>query len=199
MTLREIEYQALRETIRERGTTRVWIVLAGLSAWAALTLAAMALLALPLATLLPLIVLAAAFEIVFALHVGVERIGRYIQVVFEAVNHGAGSDPGEGRQPAWEGTSMAYGRQFPAGGPSPLFAGLFLAAALFNLVPAAALEAAPVEWLVIGAAHLAFVVRIAKARRYAAAQRALDLERYRHLASEAQAAAVPQAPGSPRA
>ena len=37
----------------------------------------------PLATLVPLLVLAAAFECVFALHVGIERVGRYLQVFYE--------------------------------------------------------------------------------------------------------------------
>ena len=84
MTPRELEeYRTLRDTIRQRGTTRVWVFLAGLTAWAALTVATAALAALPVATLLPLLILAAAFEAVFSLHVGVERIGRYVQVFFE--------------------------------------------------------------------------------------------------------------------
>src|SRR3954465_15690792 len=33
------EYKALRATIRQRGTARAWIFVAGLAAWAALTLA----------------------------------------------------------------------------------------------------------------------------------------------------------------
>ena len=61
-----------------------------------------ALASLPIAALLPLLVLAGVFEAVFALHTGVERIGRYIQVFFEA--------PGER---AWEHTAMAFGRAFP--------------------------------------------------------------------------------------
>src|SRR5439155_3058751 len=68
------EYRALRATIRERGTTRVWLFVVGLAVWAALVVATAALAALPIATLLPLLLLAAVFEAVFALHVGVERI-----------------------------------------------------------------------------------------------------------------------------
>ena len=84
MTPRELEeYTALRETIRERGTARVWIFVAGLVAWAALVIATAALAALPVATLLPLLILAGTFEAVFSLHAGVERVGRYIQVFFE--------------------------------------------------------------------------------------------------------------------
>jgi len=85
MTARELEeYTALRTTIRERGTTRVWIFLVGIIAWAALTTATAALASSPLAVLLPLLILAATFEAVYALHVGVERIGRYLQVFYES-------------------------------------------------------------------------------------------------------------------
>ena len=78
------EYNALRATIRERGTDpRLdrpgrhgrsgrrprWLR----SRWRVP----------PIITLIPLLVLATTFEITFALHTGVERIGRYIQVFFE--------------------------------------------------------------------------------------------------------------------
>ena len=73
MTTRELEeYRALRATIRERSTARVWVFLAGLIGWAALTIATAALAALPVATFLPLLILAATFEGVFSLHVAVE-------------------------------------------------------------------------------------------------------------------------------
>src|SRR5262245_7634051 len=99
MTSREIEeYRALRDTIRERGTTRVWVVLAGHIGWASLVVATSALAPLPVMPLLPLAVLATAFEIVFALHTSVERIGRYIQVFFEG-NEARG----------WEHAAMTYG------------------------------------------------------------------------------------------
>ena len=84
MTPREVEeYRALRATIRERGTARVWIFVAGLAAWAASAIATTALAAPPLATLLPLLVLAAGFEALVTVHIGVERIGRYVQVFLE--------------------------------------------------------------------------------------------------------------------
>ena len=85
MTAREQdEYIALRATIRERGTARVCLFvgrhrrLGGARRsprprWRPR----------PIATLLPLLVLASMFEAVFALHVGVERIGRYLQVFHE--------------------------------------------------------------------------------------------------------------------
>src|SRR5437667_12138684 len=84
MTPREQErYAALRATIRERGTARVWVFAAGTAVWAALTVATTATSAPPVATLIPLVVLAASFEAVFALHVGVERVGRYLDSQFD--------------------------------------------------------------------------------------------------------------------
>src|SRR5580765_7985942 len=91
------EYTALRATIRERGTARVCLFTAGIVAWAALTVATAALASTPVATLLPLLVLASVFEAVFALHVGVERVGRYLQV-FHEIDDAA----------SWEQTAMAF-------------------------------------------------------------------------------------------
>jgi hypothetical protein len=187
MDLREIEeYRALRETIRQRGTSRVWVALAGLVAWAALTLATAALFVLPVATLLPLLVLAATFELVFSLHVGVERIGRYLQVFFETDDGGGSS--------GWEHAAMAYGRAH-AGGTDPLFALCFAGAAVLNLLPAALAAPVPIEWAVVGLAHAAFGVRLARARSYAARQRALDLDRFRRLKETMTVSEQQQRPG----
>jgi len=161
------EYRALRATIRERGTTRIWIFVVGLVGWAGLVIATAALAALPVATLLPLLVLAVVFEAVVALHTGVERIGRYIQVFHE---NGRG----------WEQTAMAYGRTFRTFN-DPLFAVVFIVAAALNYVPVLIAEPVPVEVAVIGAAHLLFVARVVVARRAAARQRTLDLERFQRL------------------
>ena len=164
------EYRALRATIRERGTTRVWVFIAGIAAWAALVIATAALAALPVATLLPLLVLDAVFEAVLALHVGVERIGRYVQVFFEETS-------------GWEHAAMAYGRTF-GGGSDPLFTFVFAGAAVLNFVPVLIAEPVAIELVVIGLAHALFVARIALARRYAGRQRALDLERFKRLKSD---------------
>src|SRR4051812_48252260 len=84
MTVREQqEYSALRATIRERGTARICLLAAGMAAWGAIAVATAAVASSPVATLLPLVVLAAVFEAIFALHIGVERIGRYLQVFHE--------------------------------------------------------------------------------------------------------------------
>jgi hypothetical protein len=172
MTAREIEeYRALRDTIRERSTLRVWMVLVGLSAWAALTIATGTLADRPVSTLLPLLILAVTFEVVFGLHTAVERIGRYIQVFFES----------ELTDRGWEHQAMAYGRQFPGGGLDPLFAAFFWAATLLNVAPAVVGRPAPIEWVVVGTAHLLVITRIALARRQARQQRPLDLDRFQRL------------------
>jgi len=171
MTSRELEeYKALLATIRERGTTRVWVFLTGLAAWGALAVATAALSALPVATLLPLLMLAGGFEAVVSLHTGVERIGRYIQVFFEE----------EESDRRWEHQAMALGRMFPGGG-DPLFALYFCIATVFNFVPVVLAEPAPIEWVVVGAIHLCFLARVAARRRQSARQRAIDLERFQRL------------------
>jgi hypothetical protein len=163
MTPRELEeYRALRSTIRERGTARICLFVLGMVAWAGIVLASAALSAPPVGTLLPLLVLAATFEAIFALHTGVERIGRYLQVFLE---EGTG----------WERVVMAYGQSHP-GGPDPLFTVIFLAATGLTLLPALVAEPVAVEIVAIGAAHLGVVARILAARRQAARQRAIDLD-----------------------
>ena len=169
----QAEYQSLRDTIRERGTVRMCAVLGGLVAWGALAIA------LPLGelygsvTLVPFVVLVSTFEINFFIHTGVERIGRYIQVFYEEREGAAG----------WETVAMSYGRKFPSG-LDPLFSMIFSAAAVLNffgsLPPA---DRRPV-WIALSlAAHLAFAYRIVSAKRLAASQRALDLDRFRSLAN----------------
>jgi len=177
MTERErVEYSALRSTIRERGTARVYIFAGGIATWGALTIATAALASTPLATLLPLLVLTAVFEAIFALHVGVERIGRYLQVFYEA--------EGTAR---WEHTAMAFGRPAGAATTDALFLVPFLLAALFNVAPALVVEPTRPELIFIGGAHALFVLRLIVAREAARRQRAIDLERFQRLKHEANA------------
>jgi hypothetical protein len=172
VTARETEeYRALRDTIRERGTARMWMALAGVSVWAALSVALLAFAAWPAATLLPLMVLACTFEVIVALHTGVERVGRYLQVFYE--------DQDESR--SWEQTTMAYGQRFPARGGDPLFAPVIACATFLNFLPVVVLGGVAVEYVVLGAAHLLFVARLVQARNDAAGQRARDLDRFRQL------------------
>jgi len=171
VTPREIEeYRALRATIRERGSPRVVIFITGVIAWAAATIATAALAALPVATLLPLLVLAAGFEAVYAVHTGVERVGRYLEVFY--------ADEGTRE---WERTTMAYGRAFRSGGPDALFSTCFYAATTLNFVPVLLAEPVRLEVVVVGSFHLLFIVRIFAARRASGHQRALDLERFQRL------------------
>jgi hypothetical protein len=166
MTERALEeYKALRATIRARGTARPCLFVAGLGAWGVLTLAA-ALVPVPLTTLVPLLVLASAFEAVFALHVSVERIGRYLQVFHED---------------AWESTAMAFGAPMAGTGADPLFALPFGLAAVVNFVPVLLVAPVRVELVIIGAAHAVFLVRLALARVASGRQRAADLQRFQQM------------------
>jgi len=173
MTPRELEeYRALRDTIRERGTARLWIAVIGLAVWTALTLAAAALGEPPASSLVTLLFLVAVFEVIFSVHTAVERVGRYIQVFYEAADEAA----------RWEHTAMAFGPTSRGAGPmDALFSPLFLVATLFNLLPTVVTAPVPVEWIVIGIVHVLFVVRIAGARRASAKQRAVDLQRFREM------------------
>jgi hypothetical protein len=165
------EYQALRDTIRERGTARLCAVLVGLAAWGGL---AVALLVTELEggiTLVPFVVLVATFELNFFIHTGVERIGRYLQVFYEERAGAVG----------WETTAMSYGAKFPSG-LDPLFSVVFATAAILNFFSALPVAERRPGWIVLSfVAHLVFGYRIVSARKLAAAQRALDLDRFRSL------------------
>jgi hypothetical protein len=188
------EYRALRATIRERGTARVSLFVAGMTAWAAMTIATAALASTPLATLLPLLVLASVFEAIFALHVGVERIGRYIQVFHEEDLHAQPDPPappaplpGPPAPPAlpaprgWEHAAMAFGRPAGATAIDALFTVPFLLATLFNIAPALLLDPVRTELIFVGGAHALFVLRLFVARHLARTQRAIDLQRFQEL------------------
>jgi hypothetical protein len=175
MNARELEeYRALRATIRERGTARVWIFVVGLALWAALAVAVAALASLPVATLLPLLFLVGVFEAIFALHTGVERVGRYVQVFYEE------SDTESSGQ-TWETVAMGFGHVSPGRGVDALFIHIFVLATLVNIVPAILAGAVEEEWVVLGLVHALFVGRLFVARRRAAQQRALDLAAFLKL------------------
>ena len=177
MTAREQdEYRELRATIRQRGTARICLFVAGIAAWTAATIATTALASTPLATLLPLLLLASVFEAIFALHIGVERIGRYIQVFYETDS----ADDGH-QERRWEHAAMDFGR--PAGAPAldALFTLPFLLAAAFNIAPAMLLNPIQAELIFVGGAHALFLLRVVVARQKAARQRAIDLARFEEL------------------
>jgi hypothetical protein len=175
MSLRDLEFQALRQTIATRGTVRMVLFPATIFAWAVMAGGSLIFPTdLPIAAIFPLAVLVAGFEAVHAFHVGVERVGRYLQVYYE--NGGDG--------PTWESTAMRLGPGLPGAGIDPLFTVVFCAAALANMTGLMAVEN-PSELLAdlvtVVVLHALFVVRIVRARVAAARQRAVDLETFRAI------------------
>jgi len=167
---REAEYQAMRATIRQRGTARMVLVPLVLAAWAAIAVTTSAVMIDAVTTLVPLLVLAAGFEATFALHMNVERIGRYLQVFHERPGDGAG----------WEHVTMEFGKRFPGGGTDPLFGRLFITAISVNFLPVA-IGGVPAEIAVLAILHFVLIYRIRMAQNAARAQRAEDLERFEQL------------------
>src|SRR5882672_3243542 len=108
MTKKDDEFRVLRATIQQRGTARMLVLPVIFVGWAGTAVATAAVITVAVSTLVPLLVLVAGFEAIFALHVNVERIGRYLQVFHE---------PDGG----WENVAMAYGQRFPGKGPDALF------------------------------------------------------------------------------
>ena len=164
MTHHEQEYAALRATIRERGTARMLLLPVVFGIWAGAAIATTAAIQLPIAAILPLIVLAAGFEAIYALHINVERIGRYLQVFHE---------PDGG----WEHVAMEFGRRFPGRGPDALFSALFLMATAINYLPVALGGTTP-ELVAVGLLHLVLAFHIGTARSRATEQRQQDLDRF---------------------
>jgi hypothetical protein len=167
------EFAVLRQTIASRGTTRMVIAAVTTLGWAALALTLVLVGEVPVAALFPLGALVGGFEAIHALHVGVERIGRYLQVQYE----------GEDEGPRWETTAMAMGPSLPGGGIDPLFSVVFIGATIINMVPALLPRPTPIEMGVIGTLHAAFLFRIVRARGAAARQRAVDLESFKAVLS----------------
>jgi hypothetical protein len=128
----------------------------------------------PAAVIFPLAILVGGYEAIHALHVGAERIGRYLQVYYE-----------DGPVvPKWETTAMAVGPALPGGGIDPLFSIIFIAATLANLIPAFSPAPTRPELAILLPLHIAFVVRIVRARGAAARQRAVELESYRAIKTQ---------------
>lgn len=164
MTHNDEEFAALRSTIRERGTVRMILLPVTFGVWAGAAVATTAAIQLPIAALLPLLVLAAGFEAIYALHINVERIGRYLQVFHEP-------------QGGWEHVAMTFGQRFPGRGPDALFSALFLMATALNYLPVALGGTTP-ELIAGGLLHLLLALHIGTARRRASHQRQQDLERF---------------------
>ena len=161
------EYVALRDTIRQRGTARMVLVPAIFVGWAGAAIATAAVITVAISTLVPLLVLVAGFETLFALHMNVERIGRYLQVFHE---------PDGG----WERTAMAFGQRFAGAGPDPLFARLFVFGISLNFLPVALGGEIP-EVVVLVVLHLLAIYRIRMAATAVRRQREEDLQRFQSL------------------
>jgi hypothetical protein len=118
--------------------------------------------------------------VMFALHVAVERIGRFIQVRYE----------GEaGATVSWERTAMAL--RVPGGGVDPIFLNVFLVAAILNLLAgiwvsstaSAQSDAVFERWELstfVGA-HAVAVIRWISAARFARSQRVRELAAFEKL------------------
>ena len=166
MTIREAEFAALRQTIAARGTVRAAVLVAVVVAWGALASVQGLFADLPLLALIPLVVLGCGFEAVWGLHVGVERIGRFIQVTYESAQDGA----------SWETTAMRASPGLPGGGADPLFTVVFAAATLVNLGVAFVAQPTPLETVLLFGCHAALWLRLARARILAGRQRRADLD-----------------------
>jgi hypothetical protein len=175
MSVTDSEFTALRATIASRGTARMVLVPIVVLGWASLAIVVVLLGDLPVAALPPLAVLVAGFEAINALHVGVERIGRYLQVFYE----------GTPESPSWETIAMAAAPHVRSSGVDPLFTVVFAATTILNMTTALVPEPTPLETLVIGGLHAAFLVRLARARQVASTQRARDLRAFQDVRNQA--------------
>jgi hypothetical protein len=169
------EFSVLRETIRSRGGLRPIVLLAGISAWAAVLVAVLAWLPNPIASAVPLVVLLATLEGLRTLHLGVERIGRYIQVFFE-------EDPPSGA-PAWEHTAMQFGASLPGAGGHPYFLAVFFVATVVNYLAVLFPGPLPIELATLAVPHLAFIVWLIYCDWGMRRQRTAELARFRELRS----------------
>jgi hypothetical protein len=171
------EYVALRETIRARGGARPLAFLGGLVAWAAALLGVLTWLANPIASVVPLLLLLVTFEVVRSLHLGVERIGRYIQVFFE--EDAGGSAPI--KPPAWEHTAMAFGPSVPGAGVHPYFLPVFMMATVLNFLAVLFPGPVPVELAALSVPHVAFLMWVVYCDQGMRKQRVTELARFRAL------------------
>ena len=181
------EYRALRAAIAQRGALRTVLFVTCIVGWALAATLVAALLALPLAALLPLIVLAAGFEAVHALHVGAERIGRYLYVRYESGIGGANGGVRSTAPLMWEGSIAAFGsghRAMPfGGGPSGAhFAAIFTLAVTLNAFVTALGATAP-ELAAIAVIHALVIARVVAAHRGSLTQRQSDQARFEQILS----------------
>jgi hypothetical protein len=170
------EFTVLRQTIAVRGTVRMALLPLTVLGWTAVAVAMLheeRNTVSPLLSLVSLSVLIGGFEAIHALNVGVERIGRYLQVYYE----------GNADGPWWETTAMAAGPGLPGGGIDPLFTVMFTALLALNLTLTFPDLRTTTEYAVVLPVHAIFLIRLIRARGAAARQRAVDLETFRAVRS----------------
>ncbi|MEZ5285297.1 MAG: hypothetical protein R2712_10915 [Vicinamibacterales bacterium] len=175
------EFRSLRDAVAARGLWRSALALAGLGVWAVVLLATLVLLPYPVAAVIPLLILAGTFEVIRPLHVGAERIGRYIQVFHEEGTAGAGAPV---VPPAWERTAMALGAAVPGAAGHPLFAPVFAMATVVNSLAILLPGPVPIELALVAVPHAAFLIWIALADRAMRTQRTRELARFREMRGE---------------
>lgn len=176
-SLTSAEFSVLRETIALRGTVRMALVPVTCLGWAVLTLVLFLHGGPAVASIVSLAVLVAGFEAVHALHVGAERIGRYLQVYYETGPDG----------PRWETAVTTVGPALPGGGIDPLFSVVFVATTIVNMIPALIPFPTPIELGVISVLHAGFIFRVVRARLAATKQRAVELESFKAMQSRERA------------
>ena len=171
------EYLVLRKTIAQRGALRPVLVVAGVGIWAVLLIAVLVLLQIPIAAVIPLLVLVVTFEAIRPLHFGAERIGRYLQVFYEEAG-----EPGRPLRdtPSWERVAMSFGA-VPGVGGHPLFVPLFLIATVVNYLAVLLPRPVAIELSVMAVPHLAFIAWLVMSDRAMRNQRAIELARLRQL------------------
>jgi hypothetical protein len=149
--------------------------------WAAILIAVLVLLPLPIAAAIPLLSLVVTFEVIRPLHFGAERIGRFLQVFYEE-----DGDPSRPLRdtPSWERVAMSFG-VVPGVGGHVLFVPLFLMATAVNYLAVLLPRPAPAEMSVMAIPHLAFVVWLVASDRAVRNQRAIELVRMRELRDRA--------------
>lgn len=174
MSFRLAEYAAIRQAIADRGQLRLTLGVTGLFVWAALLVAVLVWLPYPVAAVVPLVPLLAAFEAMRSLHAGAERLGRYLQVFYEE------GDAGD-RLPGWERTAMALGPTVPGAAGHPLLLGPCLAAVGLNLLAVLLPGPVPVELALLGLPHVLLTGWMLRADQAMRRQRGDDLARLRAI------------------
>jgi hypothetical protein len=166
------EYRQLRATVRQRGSLRVVLFVVTMGTWAVVAGLVGTFISLPLASLLPLIVLVSGFEAVHQLHVAVERIGRYLYVRYES-----GME-----RPMWETAIAAFAAGHrPSTRPADAIFSLVFIAAVAVTFLISVMGATLPEMAGIGAIHALAIVRIISARIAAKRQRAEDQKRFEEI------------------